>query len=119
MGRRTRDCAVQFRRKGDYGCGSVLPREVPAFVLAVRYMPAVIRFLAYDSLPPTDSFSERLAIARRATAMSDFSRPECKRQYCPTAGELRRSGLFAPYRVCHNRHIGNGRLLRRPRQPIR
>jgi hypothetical protein len=36
-------------------------------------MPAIIRFLEYDPLPPSDSFSERLAIARRATAMLDFS----------------------------------------------
>jgi hypothetical protein len=36
-------------------------------------MPAIIRFLEYDPLPPSDSLSERLAIARRATAMLDFS----------------------------------------------
>jgi hypothetical protein len=65
-------------------------------------MPAIIRFLGYDPLPPNDSFSERLAIPRRATAMPDFSRPECKRQYCPTAGEFQRSGLIALHRVCHD-----------------
>ena len=63
-------------------------------------MPATIWFLGYDPLP-TDSFSERLAIARRATAMPDFSRPECKRQYCPTVGELQRGDLVAPHHVCH------------------
>jgi hypothetical protein len=73
LGRRTRDCVVQFRRKGDYGAGSVPPLEVPAAVPAVRHMPAIIRFLEYDPLPPSDSFSERLAIARRAAAMLDFS----------------------------------------------
>ena len=71
-------------------------------------MPAIIRFLGYDPLPPTDSFSERLAIARRATAMPDFSRPECKRQYCPTAGELQRSGLVVPHRVCHDVRLVTG-----------
>jgi hypothetical protein len=71
-------------------------------------MPAIIRFLGYDPLSPTDSFSERLASARRATAMPDFSRPKCKRQYCPTAGELRRNGLVAPHRVCHDIRLVTG-----------
>jgi hypothetical protein len=89
----------------------VPPLEVPAAVPAVRHMPAIIRFLRYDPLPPTDSFSERLAIARTATAMPDFSRPECKRQYRPTAGELQRSGLVAPHRVCHDLRLVTGAFL--------
>ena len=102
LGRRTRYCVVQFRRKGDFGSGSAPPLEVPAAVPAVRHMLAIVKFLGYDLLSPTDSFSGCLAIARRATAMPDFSRPECKRQYRPTAGDLQRSALVAPHRVCHN-----------------
>jgi hypothetical protein len=71
-------------------------------------MPAIIRFLGCDRLPSTDSFSECLAIASSATAMPDFSLPECKRQYCPTAGELQRSGLVAPYPVCHDVRLVTG-----------
>jgi transcriptional regulator with XRE-family HTH domain len=53
--------------------------ERNAAVPAVRHMSAIIRSLGCDPLPPTDSFSERPAIARKATAMPDYSRPECKR----------------------------------------
>ena len=84
------------------------PLEVPAAVPTVRHLPAITRFLEYDPLLLTDSFSERLAIARRATAMPDFSRPECKRQYCPTAGELQRSDLVAPHRVRHDVRLVTG-----------
>jgi hypothetical protein len=109
---------VQFRHKGDYGGGSVPPLEVPAAVPAVRHMPAIIRFLGYDPLPPTDSFSERPAIARRATAMPDFSRPECKRQYCPTAGELQSGVLVAPHRVCHYVRLVTGAFSIDPDSPF-
>ena len=86
----------------------MLPLDVPAAVPAVRFVPAIIKFLGYDLLPPFDSFPERHVIARRATAMPDFSQPECKRQYRPTAGELQRSGLVAPHRVCHDVRLVTG-----------
>lgn len=35
-----------------------------------RYMPAIIRFLGYDPLPPAGSFPERLAGARRRLGMT-------------------------------------------------
>jgi transcriptional regulator with XRE-family HTH domain len=37
---------------------------------AVRFIPAIIQFLGYDPLPPAISFSERLAITRRAHGLS-------------------------------------------------
>ena len=37
---------------------------------AVRYVPAIIQFLGYDPLPPTDSLSERVATARRVLGLS-------------------------------------------------
>jgi len=39
-------------------------------VPAIRYIPAIIQFLGYDPQPPTGSFSERLATARRALGLS-------------------------------------------------
>jgi transcriptional regulator with XRE-family HTH domain len=37
---------------------------------AVRFIPAIIKFLGYDPLPPASSFSERLTTARRAQGLS-------------------------------------------------
>jgi transcriptional regulator with XRE-family HTH domain len=37
---------------------------------AIRHIPAIIQFLGYDPLPPTDSFSERLATARKVRGLS-------------------------------------------------
>lgn len=36
----------------------------------IHYIPAIIRFLGYDPLPPTNSFSECLATARRRLGLS-------------------------------------------------
>jgi DNA-binding transcriptional regulator YiaG len=36
----------------------------------IRYIPAIIQFLGYDPLPPADSFSERVATARRTLGLS-------------------------------------------------
>ena len=44
--------------------------ERNATVPAIRYMPAIIRFLGYDPLPSAISFSERLAAARTAQELS-------------------------------------------------
>lgn len=44
--------------------------ELNATLPAIRYIPAVARFLGYDSLPPTITFSERLAISRKALGLS-------------------------------------------------
>lgn len=37
---------------------------------AVRHIPAIIRFLGYDPLPPPNAYPERLATARRALGLS-------------------------------------------------
>jgi transcriptional regulator with XRE-family HTH domain len=44
--------------------------ERNATVPAIRYVPAIIRFLGYDPLPQTSAFPERLAIARKALGLS-------------------------------------------------
>jgi len=44
--------------------------EVNATVPEVRYIPAIIRFLGYDPLPPADSIPGRLAAARRRLGLS-------------------------------------------------
>jgi transcriptional regulator with XRE-family HTH domain len=44
--------------------------ERNATVPAIRYIPAIIRFLGYDPLPPANSLFERLAAARRALGLS-------------------------------------------------
>ena len=44
--------------------------ERNAILPAIRYVPAIIQFLGYDPLPPANSFSERLATARRALGLS-------------------------------------------------
>jgi transcriptional regulator with XRE-family HTH domain len=44
--------------------------ERNATIPEVRYVPAIIQFLGYDPLPETNSFSERLATARRALGLS-------------------------------------------------
>lgn len=36
----------------------------------IRYIPAVIRFLGYNPLPPANSFPERLATARKVLDLS-------------------------------------------------
>jgi transcriptional regulator with XRE-family HTH domain len=37
---------------------------------AIRYMPAIIRFLGYDPLPPAESLPERLRSARRELGLT-------------------------------------------------
>jgi transcriptional regulator with XRE-family HTH domain len=37
---------------------------------AIRYIPAIIEFLGYDPLPPTNSFSDRLATTRKVLGVS-------------------------------------------------
>jgi transcriptional regulator with XRE-family HTH domain len=44
--------------------------ESNATVPEVRYMPAIIRFLGYNPLPPANSLPERLAAARRRLGLS-------------------------------------------------
>ena len=44
--------------------------EGNASVPEVRFIPAIIQFLGYNPLPATNSFSERLAAARRALGLS-------------------------------------------------
>ena len=44
--------------------------EVNATIPEVRYLPAIIRFLGYDPLPPAESIPERLATARRSLGLS-------------------------------------------------
>jgi DNA-binding transcriptional regulator YiaG len=44
--------------------------ESNATVPEVRYIPAIIRFLGYDPLPPNNSAPERLAAARRRLGLS-------------------------------------------------
>jgi len=39
-------------------------------ILAVRYLPAIIRFLGYDPLPPVAEFPELLARTRRMLGLS-------------------------------------------------
>jgi transcriptional regulator with XRE-family HTH domain len=36
----------------------------------IRYMPAIVRFLGYDPLPPASSLRERLAAARRELGLT-------------------------------------------------
>jgi transcriptional regulator with XRE-family HTH domain len=44
--------------------------EGNATIPEVRYMPAIIQFLGYNSLPAAKSLPERLVIARRALGLS-------------------------------------------------
>ena len=44
--------------------------ELNATVPAIRYIPAVIRFLGYDPFPATNSLSERLTAMRKALGLS-------------------------------------------------
>jgi DNA-binding XRE family transcriptional regulator len=44
--------------------------EGNATPLAIRFIPAIIRFLGYDPLPPASAFPERLAAARRVLGLS-------------------------------------------------
>ncbi len=44
--------------------------EVNATVPEVRYIPAIIRFLGYNPLPPADSIAGCLAAARRRLGLS-------------------------------------------------
>ena len=44
--------------------------ERNATVPAIRYIPAIIRFLGYDPVPPAVSLPERLAAVRRVLGLS-------------------------------------------------
>jgi len=44
--------------------------EHNATVPVIRYIPAIIQFLGYDPFPPTNSFTERLIVTRKALGLS-------------------------------------------------
>jgi transcriptional regulator with XRE-family HTH domain len=50
--------------------GTITNWERNASTPVVRYMPAIIRFLGYNPLPPACSFPERLAAARRELGLT-------------------------------------------------
>lgn len=72
-----REVAEQF----GVTASSVANWEANAVEPEIRYMPAIIGFLGYDPLPPTNTLAEQLVRQRRRRGMSQ---EESARELCRT-----------------------------------